>query len=221
MNDSTSFDSLYRYVRNHPRYIGGVAWLNSPDRKLKELEDVARELEELDQIDAARATRKAPVEPNGSDHDPDPFDPGVSAEDAPIAKSRPKANGANGHAEPAPKVATTKAKPAAAVPWQKQLRAAMLDYGLETPPEDFIADGKFHDFRSRSGQQKPKGWYVVHADEVMVRWTFGDWTQNDDKNSSKDRRSGHTNPSRKLTAKEKAEYRVQQREASKHTRPRN
>ena len=49
----------------------------------------------------------------------------------------------------------------------KDLRAAMLEYGFDVHP---ISDGKIHRFKGPE-DKKPNGWYVFHGDHGA----FGNW----------------------------------------------
>ena len=117
----------------------------------------------------------------------------------------------NGHAAEAPSQRNGSAEQATGGSddgFRAQIRAEMLDYGIETPPVSFIPDGKFHAFRSRAGSQKPKGWYIIHTDPSMTTWSFGDWIQPDTKNPRKNRRSGSRgNSARELTPEDYAAHR--------------
>ncbi len=122
----------------------------------------------------------------------------------------------NGHAAEAPSQRNGSAEQATGGSddgFSAQIRAEMLDYGIETPPVSFIPDGKFHAFRSRAGSQKPKGWYIIHTDPSMTTWSFGDWIQPDTKNPRKNRRSGSRgNSARELTPEDYAAHRQRLRQ---------
>jgi putative DNA primase/helicase len=51
----------------------------------------------------------------------------------------------------------------------------MMAAGIETPPDEIIADGKVHRFVSMPGRKSANGWYIVHPDPVAPEWWFGDW----------------------------------------------
>ena len=55
----------------------------------------------------------------------------------------------------------------------EHFRAAILAAGL-MPPDDVVADGRFHRFSTNGKAKDDSGWYVLHADGIPVG-SFGCW----------------------------------------------
>jgi phage/plasmid primase-like uncharacterized protein len=87
--------------------------------------------------------------------------------------------------------------------YRDQIVAQMTAAGIETPPDQIVADGRLHRFASTPGRHT--GWYIIHPDPVAPAWSFGDWRL-----GIKERHEG--DPGRVLDAAEIAECRERLRE---------
>lgn len=102
----------------------------------------------------------------------------------------------------------------------EQFRAAMLAAGL-TPPDEIVADGKFHRFSTNGKPRDDSGWYMLHLDGIPAGafgcWRSGlksNWCAMADTDMTVAERAAHRQRIKAMQAQREAEHAQAQQQAS-------